>query len=61
MDDIYKLVKWSEKWHMLLNINAYTQDMETILGRTTAEKDLGVTFSADMKVSGQCSSNFIKF
>ena len=27
---------------------------ESLLGRTTQEKDLGVTFSADMKVSEQC-------
>ena len=27
---------------------------ESVLGRTTQEKDLGVTFSADMKVSEQC-------
>ena len=27
---------------------------DAILGRTTQEKDLGVTFSADMKVSEQC-------
>ena len=27
---------------------------DTALGRTTQEKDLGVTFSADMKVSEQC-------
>ena len=27
---------------------------EAILGRTTKEEDLGVTFSADMKVSEQC-------
>ena len=26
----------------------------TVLGRTTHEKDLGVTFSADMKVSEKC-------
>ena len=25
-----------------------------VLGRTTKQKDLGVTFSADMKVSEQC-------
>ena len=25
-----------------------------VLGRTTQEKDLGVTFSADMKISEQC-------
>ena len=27
---------------------------DTVLGTTTQEKDLGVTFSADMKVSEQC-------
>ena len=28
---------------------------DAVLGRTTQEKDLGVTFSADMKVSEQCA------
>ena len=27
---------------------------DAVIGRTTQEKDLGVTFSADMKVSEQC-------
>ena len=27
---------------------------DAVLGRTTQEKDLGVTFSADMNVSWQC-------
>ena len=27
---------------------------DAVLGRTTQEKDLGVTFSADVKVSEQC-------
>ena len=27
---------------------------DAVLGRTTKEKELGVTFSADMKVSEQC-------
>ena len=27
---------------------------DAVLGRTTQEKDLGVTFSANMKVSEQC-------
>ena len=27
---------------------------DAVLGRTTQDKDLGVTFSADMKVSEQC-------
>ena len=29
---------------------------DAVLGRTTQEKDLGVTFSADMKVSEQCGN-----
>ena len=64
---LYKLVKWSEKWQMLFNfrkckcihIGHGNMDEEykmgdAVLGRTTQEKDLGVTFSADMKVSEQC-------
>ena len=66
-DDLDKLVKWSEEWQMLLNfgkckcihIGHGNMDEEykmggAVLGRTTKEKDLGVTFSADMKVSDQC-------
>ena len=65
-DDLDKLVKWSEKWQMLFNfgkckcihIGHGNMDEEykmgdAVLGRTTQEKDLGVTFSADMKVSEQ--------
>ena len=65
-DDLDKLVKWSEKWQMLLNfgkckrihIGHGNMDEEykmrdAVLGRTTQEKDLGVTFSADVKVSEQ--------
>ena len=29
---------------------------DAVLGSTTQEKDLGVTFSADMKVSEQCGN-----
>ena len=29
---------------------------DAVLGRNTQEKDLGVTFSADMKVSEQCGT-----
>ena len=60
-DDLDKLVKWSEKWQMLFNfgkckcihIGHGNMDKEykmgdAVLGRTTQEKDLGVTFSADM-------------
>ena len=32
----------------------YTYRGDAVLGRTTQEKDLGVTFSADMKVSEKC-------
>ena len=66
-DDLYTLVKWLEKWQMLFNfgkckcihIGHGNMDEEykmgdAILGRTTQGKDLGVTFSADMKVSEQC-------
>ena len=66
-DDLDKLVKWSEKWQMLLNfgkckcihIGHGNMDEEykmgdAVLGRNTQVKDLGVTFSADMKVSEQC-------
>ena len=65
--DLDKLVKWSEKWQMLLNfgkckcihIGHGNMDEEykmgdVLVGRTTQQKDLGVTFSADMKVSEQC-------
>ena len=66
-DDLDKLVKWSKKLQMLFNfgkckcvrIGHGNMDEEyemghTVLGRTTQEKDLGVTLSADMKVSEQC-------
>ena len=66
-DDLDKSVKWSEKWQMLfkfgeckcIHIGHRNMDEEykmgdAVLGRTTQEKDLGVTFSADMKVSEQC-------
>ena len=67
-DDLLdKLVKWSDKWQMLLNfgkckcihIGHGNMDEEykmgdAVLGRTTQGEDLGVTFSADMKVSEQC-------
>ena len=66
-DDLDKLVKWSEKSQMLFNfgkckcihIGHGNMDKEykmgdAVLGRTTKEKDLGVTFSGDMKVSEQC-------
>ena len=66
-DDLDKLVKWSEKWQMLLNfgkckcihirhgnIDEEYKMGDAVLGRTTQENDLGVSFSADMKVSEQC-------
>ena len=66
-DDLDKLVKWSEKWQMLFNLGKCkcnhigygNMDEEykigdAVLGRTTQENDLIVTFSADMKVSEQC-------
>ena len=63
-DDIDKLVRWSEKWHMLFNFGkckclhtgpgntGMNYEMGgTILSKTVKEKDLGVTMNADMKVS----------
>ena len=51
-DDLDKLVKWSEKWQMLFNFGKCK--CIHIGHGNTQEKDLGVTFSADMKVSEQC-------
>ena len=36
------------------NMDEEYKMVDAVLGRTTQEKDLGVTFSADMKVSEQC-------
>ena len=66
-DDLDKLVEWSDKWQMLLNFGKFkcihirhgNMDEEYkmgdgVLGRTAKQKDLGVTFSADIKVSEEC-------
>ena len=66
-DDLDKLVKRSEKWQMLFNfgkcicihvghgnLDEEYKMGDVVLGRTTQEKDLGVTLSADMNVSEQC-------
>ena len=66
-NDLDILVKWSEKWQMLFNfgkckclhtghgnLNVNYKMGDTVLGTTVKEKDLGVTMSADMKVSEQC-------
>ena len=58
-DDLDKLVKWSEKLQMLFNfgkckcihighgnVDEEYKMGDAVLGRTTQEKDLGVTFSA---------------
>ena len=65
-NDLDKLVKWSEKWQMLLNFVKFkclhtgrgnldiNYNMgDTVLGTTVKEKDLGITRSVDMKVSEQ--------
>ena len=66
-DDIDKLIKWSDKWQMLLNFHKckclhtghgntgvnYVMG-GTILCKTVKQKDLGVTINANMKVSEQC-------
>ena len=66
-NDLDRLVKWTEKWQMLLNfgkckclhtghrnLNVNYKMGDTVLGTTVKEKDLGVTISTDMKVSEQC-------
>ena len=66
-NDLDRLVKWSEKWQMLFNfgkckclhtghrnLHVNYKMGDTVLGTTVKEKDLGVTISADMKVSEQC-------
>ena len=66
-DDIDTLVRWSEKWQMLINFGKckclptgpgntgmnYAMG-GTILSKTMKEKDLGVSMNANMKVSEQC-------
>ena len=59
------MVNLSEKWQMLYNLckcihvghgnmgEEYKMG-DAILGRTTQEKELGVTFSAEMKASEKC-------
>ena len=67
INKVYRLVKWSEKWQMLLHfgkckcihIGHGNMDEEykmeyAVLGKTIQKKDLRVTISADMNVSEQC-------
>ena len=65
-NDLDRLVKWSEKWQMFNfgkckclhtghgNLDVNYKMGDTFLGITVKEKDLGVTISADMKVSEHC-------
>ena len=64
INKVYRLVKWSEKWQMLLHfgkckcIGHGNMDEEykmgyAVLDKTIQEKDLRVTISADMNVSEQ--------
>ena len=66
-DNLNKVTEWSEKWRMLFNFGKckclhtghgsedaqYTMG-DTVLNTTVKEKDLGLTISANMKVSEQC-------
>ena len=65
-DDLNKLIEWSEKWQVLFNFgkckclhtghgNEDTQYTMggTVQNTTVKEKDLGLTISADTKVSEQ--------
>ena len=67
-DDLNKLNEWSEKWQMLFNHwkckclhtgqgneDAHYTMGDTVLNTTVKEKVLGLTISADMKVSEQCA------
>ena len=62
-NDRVRLLKWSEKWQMLLNfgkckclhtghgnLDVSYEMGDTVLGTTVKEKDLKVTIIADMKV-----------
>ena len=66
-NDLDRLVKWSEKWQMILNfgkckclhtghgnLDVNYNMGDTVLDTTVKEKDLGITISADMNVSEQC-------
>ena len=71
-NDLDKLVKLSEKWQMLFNFGKCkcihtvhgNLDVNCKMGDTvlcsTVKKDLGVTISADMKVSEQCGKNTLE-
>ena len=61
-NNLNKLVKWSEKWQMLLNfgkckcvhtghgnLDVYYKMGDTVLCTTIKEKDLGVAISVDIK------------
>ena len=76
-DDIYKLIKCSEKWQMLFNFGkckclhtgpgntGMKYEMGgTTISKTVKEKDIGITMNASMKVSEQCrlaASNGTRF
>ena len=66
-DDLNRLEQWSAKWQMLFNQSKCKwlhigrangkephEMHNTVLLKTAKEKDLGVTISADWKVSEQC-------
>ena len=72
-DDLNKLTEMSEKWQMLFNYGKCkclhsghgNEDAQytmggTVLNNTVKEKDLGLTISADMKVSEQCRIAAVK-
>ena len=54
-NDLDRLVKWSEKFGKCKCLHTTNYKMgDTVLGTTVKENDLGVTISADLKVSEQC-------
>ena len=65
--DLNRLIRWSEKWQMLFNQHKCKclhigkangkepyEMHNTVLLKTSKEKDLGVTICADWKVSEKC-------
>ena len=66
-EDLNRLDQWSEKWQMLFNQSKCKcldigrangkepyEMHNTVLLKTSKEKDLGVTINSDWKVSEQC-------
>ena len=54
----FKLVKWSEDWQMLFNLDKCAEGMgvrldSKVLGAQKSERDLGFIMQSDLKVDNQ--------